>query len=155
MKGLHLIAFWLLVIGGLNWGLSAFGWNVVDKLGSSVSMVVYVLVGLSAIYDIDMLVEYDDRRALSKYIEVLTPYGEESAKLSIPYGFLGLKAPKKIIVKALNEEVEIPVNKQNVVIYQLCFVFSVLITILVIFHLKIFGKGNVLKKILLFKPNKK
>lgn len=55
MKGLHIIAFILLVIGGLNWGLTALGYNVVSAiLGSwpTVEKVVYVLVGLSAIYEI-------------------------------------------------------------------------------------------------------
>ncbi|MBA3732872.1 DUF378 domain-containing protein [Patescibacteria group bacterium] len=54
MKSLHMVAFVLLVIGGLNWLLVAFGYNLVDKLlgvGSTASMVVYVLVGLSAIYE--------------------------------------------------------------------------------------------------------
>lgn len=60
MKALHMIAFILLVIGGLNWGLiglSAFfgggNWNVVNLiLGSwpSVEWLVYVLVGLSALW---------------------------------------------------------------------------------------------------------
>jgi uncharacterized membrane protein YuzA (DUF378 family) len=51
MKALHAIAFILLVIGGLNWlviGLS--GPNVVAYLGDTLAMIVYVLVGLSAIY---------------------------------------------------------------------------------------------------------
>ena len=55
MKSLHTITFILLVIGGLNWGLSAIGYNVVDAvLGSwpSVVQIVYILVGLSAIYEI-------------------------------------------------------------------------------------------------------
>ena len=60
MKMLHMIAFALLVIGGLNWGLvglSGFvgggNWNVVDLiLGSwpTVEWLVYVLVGLSALW---------------------------------------------------------------------------------------------------------
>lgn len=49
---MHKIAFILLAIGGLNWGLHAFGWNVVDMLGSTVAMIVYVLVGLAALYEI-------------------------------------------------------------------------------------------------------
>ena len=52
MKALHTITWILLVVGGLNWGLSAFGWNVVDKLGPSIAQIVYILVGLSAIYEI-------------------------------------------------------------------------------------------------------
>lgn len=53
MKILHIIAFVLLVIGGLNWGLVAIGYNVVDMIlgaGSTAGRVAYALVGLSAIY---------------------------------------------------------------------------------------------------------
>lgn len=50
---LHKIAFILLIIGGLNWGLAAFGWDLAAwGVNASVLMVVYVLVGLSAIYEI-------------------------------------------------------------------------------------------------------
>ena len=52
MKSLHGVTFILLVVGGLAWGLHAFGYDVVDKLGSSIAMIVYVLVGLSAIYEV-------------------------------------------------------------------------------------------------------
>jgi len=47
------IALVLLIVGGLNWGLTAFGYNVVDMIFGSWSWLVtliYVLVGLSAIY---------------------------------------------------------------------------------------------------------
>lgn len=60
MKVLHMIAFILLAIGGLNWGLVGLGWlvsgsnwNVVEMLlgtGSTLSAIVYVLVGLSAVW---------------------------------------------------------------------------------------------------------
>ncbi len=52
MKSLHMVTWILLVVGGLNWGLTAFGYNVVGLLGSSLSMIIYVLVGLSAIFEI-------------------------------------------------------------------------------------------------------
>jgi uncharacterized membrane protein YuzA (DUF378 family) len=54
MKALHCVAFVLLVIGGLNWGLVGINsdWNLVEKILGSwpvVVQVVYILVGLSAI----------------------------------------------------------------------------------------------------------
>ena len=55
MKSLHLVASILLVVGGLNWGLSALGYNVVDMLLGSwpmVEKIVYLLVGASAVYEI-------------------------------------------------------------------------------------------------------
>ena len=48
------IALVLLVVGGLNWGLvGAAKFNLVDTIfgaGSTLGMIVYVLVGLSAVY---------------------------------------------------------------------------------------------------------
>lgn len=52
MKGLHKIAFILLIIGGLNWGLEAFGWGVGNFLPAPVSMLIYILVGISALIEI-------------------------------------------------------------------------------------------------------
>lgn len=52
-KVIFAIAIVLLVVGGLNWGLvGLLNFNLVDSLfGSSVvSTVIYVLVGLSALY---------------------------------------------------------------------------------------------------------
>lgn len=60
MKGLHIVEFILVIVGGLNWGLiglasfmGGMDWNVVHMLvGSwpSVESLVYVLVGLSAVH---------------------------------------------------------------------------------------------------------
>ncbi|MEN9582321.1 MAG: hypothetical protein RL641_275 [Candidatus Parcubacteria bacterium] len=57
MKSLHKITFTLLVIGGVNWLVfGLFGWDIVGKIfggmDSKISMIVYVLVGLSALYEI-------------------------------------------------------------------------------------------------------
>lgn len=60
MKSFKTVAWWLLVIGGLNWLLVGLGyffgmqdWNLVNMLFGSYPMLenlVYVLVGLSAIW---------------------------------------------------------------------------------------------------------
>ncbi len=56
MKGLHVVTFLLLVIGGLNWLLvGLFGWDVGQWFGgqsATVSRVIYVLVGLSALVEV-------------------------------------------------------------------------------------------------------
>jgi len=55
MKGLQKIACWLLIIGGLNWLLVAFGYNLVEAIfgiGTSLTKLIYILVGLSAISEI-------------------------------------------------------------------------------------------------------
>ena len=49
---LHKVTFILLIVGGLNWGLEALGYGLGNYLPSSLMMIVYILVGLSAIYEI-------------------------------------------------------------------------------------------------------
>lgn len=54
MKYLEMVAMLLLVVGGLNWGLvGLLNFNLVTTLfgvGSMLSMLVFILVGLSALY---------------------------------------------------------------------------------------------------------
>lgn len=48
---IHKIAFILLVIGGLNWGLEVLGYGIGNYLPANVTTIVYALVGLSALYE--------------------------------------------------------------------------------------------------------
>ena len=54
MKTIHSIAFILVIVGGLNWLLVGLtGWDVGSIFGGQgalISRIVYVLVGVSAIY---------------------------------------------------------------------------------------------------------
>lgn len=54
MKLVHMGAFALVVVGGLNWLLvGAIGWDIGQLFGGQsamISRIIYVLVGLSAIY---------------------------------------------------------------------------------------------------------
>ena len=55
-KSLHLVAWVLVIVGGLNWLLKGlFNWDVGQLFGGMealVSRIIYVLVGLSAIYEL-------------------------------------------------------------------------------------------------------
>lgn len=68
MKMLHGVAFLLTVVGALNWGLvGLLDFNLVNAvLGSmpTVEMVVYVLVGLSAVYI--LLTHFKDCKVCAK-----------------------------------------------------------------------------------------
>ena len=54
INGLDWLSYVLVIIGGLNWGLvGLFNFNLVDELfgvQSAISTIIYVLVGLSAVY---------------------------------------------------------------------------------------------------------
>lgn len=55
-KGLHCLAWILVIIGGLNWLLvGLFSWDIGAILGgmdSVLARIVYLLVGLAAIYEL-------------------------------------------------------------------------------------------------------
>ena len=58
MNAVDWIAYVLLVIGGLNWGLVGFfDWNIVETLfgTGTFTAIIYDLVGLSALYSIYMM----------------------------------------------------------------------------------------------------
>lgn len=54
MKALHYVAFTLAMVGALNWGLvGLLNLNLVSAIlgaGSSLEKLVYILVGVSAVY---------------------------------------------------------------------------------------------------------
>ena len=53
-KGMHMLAFALVIIGALNWLLvGIFGWDVGEIFGGMdavVSRIIYVVVGLAVLY---------------------------------------------------------------------------------------------------------
>ena len=55
-KNLHMIAYFLLILGGLNWLLlGIFGWEIGYIFGGSssfISKLIYILIGLAAIYEL-------------------------------------------------------------------------------------------------------
>jgi uncharacterized protein len=56
MKALHMIAFILLVVGGLNWLLiGVINWEIGALFGGMdalVSRIIYILVGLAAVFEL-------------------------------------------------------------------------------------------------------
>ena len=53
MKALHMVTWTLIIVGGLNWGLRLFGWDIETwGLGDMVNKVIYALVALWAIYEL-------------------------------------------------------------------------------------------------------
>jgi len=53
MQMVGTIAWWLVIVGALNWGLAVLGMNLVNMIFGSMGgleTLVYALVGLSAVY---------------------------------------------------------------------------------------------------------
>ena len=66
MRAVNVTTLILLIVGGLNWGLvGAFDFNLVSALFgemSALSRIVYVLVGLAAVYQVIPLTKGGDQR---------------------------------------------------------------------------------------------
>jgi uncharacterized protein len=77
--GLHKITFLLLAVGGLNWLLvGAIGWDIGSIFGgmsSIISRVIYVLVGLSAVYELAMHKKNCSSCGSKKSVSPGTPMG--------------------------------------------------------------------------------
>lgn len=53
MKSIHIVTFILVIVGALNWGaIGIFNWGIGDVLGDAVARVIYILVGLAAVYEL-------------------------------------------------------------------------------------------------------
>lgn len=53
MKALHMVAFVLVIVGAINWGLVPFGFNLVTMVFGAVAELpnlIYILVGVSGVY---------------------------------------------------------------------------------------------------------
>jgi uncharacterized membrane protein YuzA (DUF378 family) len=52
-RSLHMVTFTLLVVGGINWGLAIWGWDIASwGLGDTLVKIIYGLVALSALYEV-------------------------------------------------------------------------------------------------------
>ncbi len=77
MYALSVIAFILLIVGGLNWGLvGLLNFNVVDRIFShipAIARILFVIVGLAGIYAIVFFHSYI-RPELREHISGHTPH---------------------------------------------------------------------------------
>ena len=49
---LNVICYWLVVIGALNYGLMAFGYNFLEKLPANIGSIVSVAIAVAALITI-------------------------------------------------------------------------------------------------------
>jgi len=70
-KSIDVIAWLLIVIGGLNWGfVGLFGINPVELIfGSILSRIIFTIVGIGAIYEVVLWRKIQDRWECSSFFE--------------------------------------------------------------------------------------
>lgn len=84
--------------------------------------------GPSALYNIQPRVFFDNKEvATITNVDVLLPFQTHKTYVDIPFSFLATKTPDKVKVLVGIEEVTVSTNKTQVVIYNLLFIFLVVI----------------------------
>jgi hypothetical protein len=102
-------------------GLSLFSRKVTIKIKNE---------GSSASYNVTPEVLLDGQTVLSNNVSVMPPYSEILLKTKIDYGLLARQAPSSIKVYAKKTKIDVPVNKNQVVTYQVTSFFLFLLSIL-------------------------
>lgn len=94
--------------------------------------------GPIALYNLTPTVYFDNQKVNSSFVSVLPSYGVSEMKTSIPFSFLGTKTPNQIIIVAGNSSLNLPSNKNQVIIYNLLILFLLFATLVmaVILRLK-------------------
>lgn len=95
--------------------------------------------GPVAVYDVSPNIFFDDvKKDIATNVEVLLPFQSYKSYIEIPFSFLGANTPNNVKITVNEEEISLSTNKNQVVIYNLLFIFVVTILILVtlMFRLK-------------------
>lgn len=86
--------------------------------------------GPSALYSLDVFVDYDDKSHLKRTIETLPPFSSYELEFEVPFSLLGKDTPDKVVVKSENSRIQIPTNKSQVIINSLVSIFAVFVLII-------------------------
>lgn len=108
---------------------------------------IYILNdGPIAVYSVLPKIYFDDiENTNSQIYEVILPFQSVKNVIDVPFSFLGTKTPNEIKFIVNGEEVLVPSNKKQVLLYNLLFIFITAISILLTIVIRL-KKWKFLKK---------
>lgn len=112
--------------------------------------------GPSAMYNLSPVIYFDNiKKDTATNIDRLLPYQEYSTYIEIPFSFLGSKTPSEVKIEVNNKEIKVKTNKDQVIVYNLLFIFTVAIIILItiLFRLKKISFDKILPRWKFLKKN--
>lgn len=88
--------------------------------------------GPTAVYDVKPIIYFDNlRKDTDAKVNVLLPYGSYKSYVEVPFSFLGTKTPSVVKVLVFDNQVDIPTKKDEVVVYNILFIFAISLVIVV------------------------
>ena len=101
--------------------------------------------GPVALYNLTPTVFFDNQKVSSNFISILPPHGVFEMKTNIPFSFLATKTPSQISIVAGSSHLNLPSNKNQVIIYNLLILFLLLAALVSAVILRV-KKINLLEK---------
>ncbi|MDO8340446.1 MAG: transglutaminase-like domain-containing protein [Candidatus Woesebacteria bacterium] len=95
--------------------------------------------GPVAVYSLKQRIFFDKNEVPNQnQVEILLPFQIYKSYIDIPFSFLATKTPDKVMLQVDGQEITVSTNKQQVIIYNLLFIFvvSLIILITIVFRLK-------------------
>ena len=95
--------------------------------------------GPVAVYSLRQRIFFDKNEVPNQnQVEILLPFQIYKSYIDIPFSFLATKTPDKVMLQVDGQEITVSTNKQQVIIYNLLFIFvvSLIILITIVFRLK-------------------
>lgn len=93
--------------------------------------------GPVAVYNLSPKVYFDGQLMDTGYDEVLPAFSSYEMTVKIPFSFLGTKTPNKVQIVAGNEKIDVPTNKNQVIIYNLLALFILLSFIMLFVFMRV------------------
>lgn len=79
--------------------------------------------GPEALYSVRPAVYFDSKEQLRDFIEVLTPFSTYQMEVKVPFSILGKDTPEVVKISVEGSEIEVPTNKNQVIINSLISIF--------------------------------
>lgn len=92
----------------------------------------------SALYNLMPTIYFDKKVNETLSIQILPPFSTSELKTKIPFSFLGRNTPDIVTISVAGSELNVPTNKNQVIIYNLLIIFGFLaiIILIILFRLK-------------------
>ena len=94
-------------------------------------------LGPAAFYNINPRILFDGLQVKLENIEVLPPFATYTTKINVPFSFLGGKTPNFVTVDVEDKRINIPTNKNQMILINLLVIFIIisLSTVLILIKL--------------------
>ncbi len=92
--------------------------------------------GPIALYNLIPEIYFDEKRVGNDSIEILPPFSKYKMQVKVPFSFLGRKTPSNIKILVDGKQVNVPTNKNLVIVYNLIVIFIILAIIILSVYLR-------------------